>query len=189
MNDPRALFESPLLRIWGVALLVLSAVFWLQSGSQKEKPVFAADRIDAVAGLERAYAKDPKNEANQRALVEAYLDASQPGLAESVLARSLMKQVATRHLMVRVLLFQGHASAALAESKKVLEVCSVPVTAGAVFEACSEELLVAAQKRHKLLQEMVDRGVEDVYATPETAALFLEKASVRVRVTQPAANP
>jgi hypothetical protein len=170
-----------LLRLWSVVAIALAAVLWLQSGSQKEKSLLAAERVGGVRNLEALYAKDPQDGHTIRLLAEAYLDADQSGYAEALLARapkSVLAAPSTRHLFARVLVAQGKASEAIAQEDFVLELCPASGATG----SCPPELRSSAEKRRILLAEMVRRGIEDIAKSPETAALFAGKATVQVRV-------
>ena len=68
---------------WAWNVWVLAAVFglWLSSGTQRERPLVADERVTALQALEARVIASPSDELARRDLAQAYLDARAPGMA------------------------------------------------------------------------------------------------------------
>ena len=132
-----------------------------------------------LVGLEAAVAAAPSDDANLRALGQAYLDAHAPGLALALIERA-PEQVRTRtkveHLYARALLEEGHAQDALAIERQVLRTCTI------ADGVCDSWLIASARRRADILTELVGLGVEDARAEPEASAIAYHNATREARI-------
>ena len=179
------------LRAFGIAVASALAILWATSGTQRERALLsdgpgAADRVRACEASAAAHPDDPEA---ARALAQAYLDASQPGLALGVLEAlpaALRDDPRTGHLYARALLDQGRNDAALAVEANVVASC-MPVadrepTVGS-GPGCDALLLASAVRRASILKELVALGVEDTRAQPEESFVAYQNATREARVT------
>lgn len=171
------------LRLWNIGILLALGLFWLASGTQREKPVLAGGPSDAVRTLEADLVKSPGDPARIRALAQAYLDARASGMAVATLERApeaVRAQPETVHMYARALLDQGRASEALTAERKVLAACNAGTDAAA--HTCSGWLLASATRRAVILQELVDMGIEDPNAHPEASSLAYQHVTREARL-------
>jgi hypothetical protein len=180
------------LRAFGIAVASALAILWATSGTQRERALLsdgsgaAADRVRACEANAAAHPDDPEA---ARELAQAYLDASQPGLALGVLEAlpaALRSDPRTEHLYARALLDQGRNDAALAVEANVVASC-MPVAdrpPTAMSEpGCDALLLASAVRRASILKELVALGVEDTRAQPEESFVAYQNATREARVT------
>ena len=163
------------LRAFGIAVASALALLWATSGTQRERallsdgPGAAADRVRACEANAAARPDDPEA---ARVLSQAYLDASQPGLALGVLEAlpaALRGDPRTEHLYARALLDQG---------RNADRAPAVPSGPG-----CDPLLLASAVRRASILKELVALGVEDTRAQPEESFVAYQNATREARVT------
>jgi hypothetical protein len=172
----------------GLAVVVL----WAASGTQRERPLLTGDMPDVVREREASAAARPEDGDAQRALAQAYLDASQPGLAVRALETAppaVRNDARTRHLYARALLDQGRNDDALAVETTVVTSCmpaidGVPDTIKPDHKAtgCDALLLGGALRRAAILKELVAMGVEDTRAYPEASFVAYQNATREARV-------
>jgi hypothetical protein len=180
------------LRTFGIAVASALALLWATSGTQRERPLLSdgpgtgAERVRACEASAAAHPDDPEA---ARALVQAYLDASQPGLALGVLEAlpaTSRNDPRTRHLYARALLDQGRNEHALAVEASVVDAC-MPVAdrapAAQSGPGCDALLLASAVRRAAILRELVALGVEDTRAQPEESFVAYQNATREARVT------
>jgi hypothetical protein len=183
------------LRIFGIAVASLVALFWAGSGTQRERALLTGDLAGGAPELVRAReaesAARPDDPSATRALTQAYLDALQPGLALALLEahpaslRGESSDARTRHLYARALLDQGRNDEALAVEASVVSSCA-PLAEGAPpSPGCDALLLTAAVRRAGILRELVALGVEDTRAHPEISLIAYQNATHEARVTTP----
>ncbi len=186
------------LRAFGIAVASALALLWATSGTQRERPLLSdgpaagAERVRACEASAAAHPDDPEA---VRALVQAYLDVSQPGLALGVLEAlpALTRgDPRTRHLYARALLDQGRNEHALAVESSVVDACmsvadrAPTAPSGQARQArtgCDAVLLASAVRRAAILKELVALGVEDTRAQPEESFVAYQNATREARVT------
>jgi predicted Zn-dependent protease len=162
------------LRAWNVAVLGAAVATWLACGTQRERPVVEQANADAVHALESNVAAHPADAASSIALAQAYLDSKNPGLAVSVLESApaaVRADVRVEHAYARALVAQGRNQDALVAERQVLATCA------SGSEPCDGFLLVSAQRRADILQELVKLGVEDAQAHPEASQIAYYNAT------------
>ncbi len=180
------------LRAFGIAVVSAFVILWATSGTQRERALLsggvrgAADRVRACEASAASHPDDPEA---SRALAQAYLDASQSGLALGVLEAAPAGQrtdARTQHLYARALLDQGRNVDALAAERSVVASC-MPVADRALASApgpgCDALLLASAVQRATILEELVALGVEDTRAQPEESFVAYQNATREARVT------
>lgn len=179
------------LRAFGIAVASALAILWATSGTQRERALLsggsgAADRVRLCEASAAAHPDDPEA---ARELAQAYLDASQPGLALGVLEvlpPAVRSDARTEHLYARALLDQGRNDAALAVETNVVASC-MPVAdrqpMAASGPGCDALLLASAVRRASILRELVALGVEDTRAQPEESFVAYQNATREARVT------
>jgi hypothetical protein len=171
-------------RAWNVAVLVAVGGLWLASGTQREKPV-VTQPTPAMRALETEVASHPTDAPATRQLALAYLDASSPGLALSVIARSpasVRRDPSVDHVYARALLDQGRAVDALAAERRVLDRCAASVSSDAEVPGCDAWLVASATRRAEILQQLVQLGIEDAQAHPEASAVAYHNATREARL-------
>ncbi len=180
------------LRAFGIVVASAFVILWATSGTQRERALLSGGvgaTADRVRVSEVRAAEHPDDPAAMRELAQAYLDASQPGLAVGVLeaAPALQRAEArTRHLYARALLDQGRNVDALAAERAVVSSCMsiadrAPATPAA--PGCDGLLLASAVQRATILEELVALGVEDTRAQPEASFVAYQNATREARVT------
>ena len=180
------------LRVFGIAVASAFVILWATSGTQRERALLsggvgaAADRVRACESTAASRPDDPEA---ARALAQAYLDASQSGLALGVLEAAPAAQRAdarTQHLYARALLDQGRNDDALAVERRVVTSC-MPVAdrapASQAAPGCDVLLLTSAVRRATILEELVALGVQDTRAQPEESFVAYQNATREARVT------
>jgi hypothetical protein len=170
-------------RLLNGLVLVAAAAVWMASGTERERavlsPVGEASNPSAIAKLEADVAGSPNDDAALRTLAQAYLDAHAPGLALAVMDRAperIRARSKVQHLYARALLEEGHAQDALAVERSVLRTCTM------ADGICDAWLIASARRRADILEELVDLGVEDARAQPETSAVAYHNATREVRL-------
>lgn len=165
------------LKGWNVAVLVAIGAIWFAGSTQREKRVVGDTHSQKVALLEEQLAATPANAAKVRELVQAYVDARQPGMALATIERApreIREEPSIEHLYARALLDQGRSADALAAEKRVLNRCADPATE---VPACSTYLIASATRRAEILEQLVALGVEDANAHPEASNLAYHNAT------------
>jgi hypothetical protein len=160
------------LRAWNWGVLVAVGGLWLASGTQREKPVLAAEQAGPIASLESQVAAAPQDADKVMKLAQAYLDARSPGLALAVVERapeSVRTQPSVDHVYARALIDQGRAVDALAVERRVLNRCA--------DEGCNAWLVASATRRADILEQLVQLGIEDAQAHPEASAVAYHNAT------------
>jgi hypothetical protein len=173
------------LRTVGVAVLAATAILWVLSGTQREKPVLAATAPDAVRALEAAAVAHPADPDSNRALAQAYLDARQPGLAIVLVegaSPGVRDDVRVRHVYARALVDAGRNDEALTVERGVLAACGPVAEGGRASEGCDTVLLASALRRAEILGQLVALGVQDTQAHPETSLVAYQNATREARV-------
>lgn len=174
----------------GMGLLAATCVLWLLGGTQREKPVLAATESESIRSLEANAELHPADAEATRLLVQAYLDARQPGLAivlvDSQGAR-VKDSVRVQHAYARALVDAGRSDEALAVERRVVETCSPLAEDGsearsAAAAGCDPLLLASAMRRADILRELVALGVEDAEAHPEASLVAYQNATREARV-------
>jgi hypothetical protein len=162
------------LRAWNVGVLGAAVATWLACGTERERPVVEQANADAVHALEANVAAHPADAKSSIALAQAYLDSKNPGLAVSVLESApvaVRADLRVEHAYARALVAQGRNQEALVAERQVLAACA----RGA--EPCDGFLLVSAQRRADILEELVKLGVEDAQAHPEASQIAYYNAT------------
>lgn len=165
---------------WAWNAWVLAAVFglWLSSGTQRERPLVADDRLEIVRRMEARVVALPDDESARRDLAQAYLDVRAPGLAIHVVEnapKALRHQPRLEHIYARALTEQGRSQDALRAERRVLTECEKT-------GACETWFLAAATRRADILEELVNFGIEDAQAYPERTAIAYLNATRQARL-------
>jgi hypothetical protein len=171
-------------RVYGLAVLAAAAALWAMSGTQKEKPVLAAEP-EAVRVLEFAAATHPDSADSTRTLAQAYLDVRQPGLAIALVEGSgptVHDDVRVQHVYARALVDAGRNEEALSVEKGVVATCRPIAEGGRAPAGCDSVLLASAMRRTDILRELVLLGVEDAQAHPEMSLVAYQNATREARV-------
>jgi len=167
------------LRTWNIALLGSILALLAASGTQRERPVIDGPRATGIGALESDARADPRDPRRVARLAQAYVDARVPGLAlglvEDCDTVGTREDPRVQHAYARALLEQGRAADALAVERKVVARC-------VEGEACDPWLLASATRRADILRELVQLGVEDAIAQPETAAVAYTNATREARL-------
>lgn len=169
-------------RAWNVSVLTAALGLWLASGTQREKPVLALAKTEAVRALENDVALHPARKEPVIALAQAYLDAQSPGLAVSLvesLPNAVRADVKIDHLYARALVAQGRNQEALSAERRVLAECTV--------DSCDAFLIASAQRRADIIAELLKLGVEDAQAEPEASQIAYHNATRSAQVSVPLA--
>jgi hypothetical protein len=164
-------------------VLVAAGAVWMASGVERERAVLSpagegSDR-GAMVGLEAKVAAAPDDDAQLRALAQAYLDAHAPGLALALIERApegVRLRSKVQHVYARALLEEGHAQDALAVERSVLRTCTM------ADGICDAWLIASARRRADILEELVELGVEDARAEPEASAVAYHNATREARL-------
>lgn len=152
------------MRHFVLSAVVLAGAFglWLSSGVHREAPLVGHLGLTAeVAALENEVALDPGSAEKLEALCSAYLERRSPGFALAAIHRApetVREEPAIQYHWARALLFEGHASDALAKQRKVLDTCQT--------SACSPWLTASAMRHEAFLTALVSHGVEDYRRDP-----------------------
>ena len=173
------------LRAYGAAAMTATAGLWAMSGTQKEKPVLAATAPEDVRALEFSAAAHPRSAESTRALVQAYLDVRQPGLAIVLVegaAPVVMGDVRVQHVYARALVDEGRNEEALAIEGGVVSRCRSVADDAPAPAGCDGVLLASAMRRSDILRELVSLGVEDAQAHPEMSLVAYQNATREARV-------
>lgn len=162
------------LRTHSVVILAALGTLWLASGTQREHAVLSDVKSDRVRGLEVAYAESHDDPQKLCELAQSYIDSGSPGLALSAIEsapKNVRETPKVEHVYARALIDQGHAKDALAAEQRVLDKCA------ANDGACDAWLLASATRRHDILQELVQLGVDDAQAHPEVSSIAYNNAT------------
>jgi hypothetical protein len=180
------------LRASGIAVASVLALLWASGGTQRERPLLPTGPgtgPDRVRACEATAAAHPDNPDAARALAQAYLDASQPGLALGVLEAlppPLRADPRTEQLYGRALLDQGRNDAALTVEARVVALCMKVVDGASATPSgpgCDALLLASAVRRASILKELLALGVEDTRAQPDESFVAYQNATREARVT------
>jgi predicted Zn-dependent protease len=169
---------------WAWNVCVLTAVFglWLSSGTQRERPLVANDCLETLQRLEANIVASPDDETVRRELVQAYLDARNPGMAvRAVEAAPEAVRVRPRveHLYARALAESGQSGDALRAQRRALAACSKLEGSS---DACDSWFIAAATRRADIFEELVRFGIEDAQAYPERSAIAYHSATRQARL-------
>ncbi|MBI3205944.1 MAG: hypothetical protein HYZ29_30690 [Myxococcales bacterium] len=153
---------------WTVLALVGLGGLWAAvSPSGRVAPALVGERLGPeVAAIEARVSAHPEDAAALAALADAYLEHSAPGLAQAALARaprSIRDLPPIADARARTLWQLGFAEPALEAQRRMLDTCTVV--------HCSPALLGRAQRRERLLSELVRRGVDDPLRDPARSEL------------------
>ena len=166
---------------WAWNVWVLAAVFglWLSSGTQRERPLVADERVSALQTLEARVIAAPSDEIARRELAQAYLDARSPGLAVRAVEsapEAVRRMPRIEHLYARALTENGQSGDALRAERRALAACDKAPG------SCETWFLAAATRRADILAELVHFGIEDAQAHPERSAVAYHNATRQARL-------
>jgi hypothetical protein len=162
-------------------VLATAAATVLLVGSQGEAAsiVQTANGQATVATLESDVAHTPTS-ASVSALVSAYLEREQPGLAQAVLdAHPELDDARTTHERARVALAQGEVDHALSLSQLALTMCETDADGP---RACPAWLVAKSIRQVSLLEAMQRAGIQDPATDPVRARAALLNGSREVRL-------
>jgi hypothetical protein len=172
------------LRAYGVTVLAAAASLWAMSGTQRERPVLAAEP-EPIRALEVATAAHPGDVELTRELAQAYLDARQPGLAIVLVegaTATVRDDVRVQHVYARALVDAGRNDEALAVEKGVVAACRPLADGAPVRVGCDPVILASALRRADILSALVSLGVNDAQAHPEVSLVAYQNATREARV-------
>jgi hypothetical protein len=173
------------LRAYGAAVVVAGAGLWAMSSPEREQPVLAAGAPEPLRALEASVASRPSDAGQTRALVQAYLDAHQPGLAIVLVEAApptVRADVRVEHALARALIDEGRNDEALDAEKRVLSDCRGLAEGNEGPPGCDAVLLVSALRRVDILRELLSRGIMDARAQPEASLVAYQNATREARV-------
>jgi hypothetical protein len=170
--------------LWNVGgLLSAMAVYGVLASPLAASPTLAGEDLGPeLQSLEVAVSQSPDDADALEALVEAYLDHSAPGLAQAALYRappSVRRLGRVADLEARSLSALGLAELALASQERALLAC------GEESSACSNAMLVHAERRARWLRELVRLNVDDRLSGSAAASLAYRLAVREVRLALP----
>jgi hypothetical protein len=169
--------------VYGSAVMIGVATFWVLSGAQRAGLVLSG-KADSIRALEAAVAAHPDDAEVTRRLAQAYLDARQPGLARVLLDAApgrIQADIRIQHVLARTLLDVGRNDLALGVEAGVVAACR-PVDGDKLASSCDPVLFASAVRRTGVLREMVAMGVTDALAHPEASLVAYENATREARV-------
>lgn len=132
---------------------------------------------DALARLEARVAEAPANVSDVVALVTAYLDRQQPGLASAVLEKAppeVRAHALVAHLHARTLFRRGRAREALAVARQASDTCE----AG----ACPAWLVANTTRQVAYFEQVVAAGIDDPETDPDATRAALRRSTHPVRL-------
>ncbi|MBK7582607.1 MAG: hypothetical protein IPI67_20710 [Myxococcales bacterium] len=154
---------------WTALALVGLGGLWLtvRSSTVPTTPAAIGRNLGAeVAGLEARVSAHPGDAEALCQLTDAYLAGAAPGVAQAALERApaeLRRLPAVADARARTLWQLGFTQAALEVQRGMLDTCT---------EApCAPVLIGRAQRRERLLSELVRQGVEDPRQDPSRTRL------------------
>lgn len=164
---------------WSVVALVSLAGLWLavSTPTPGHRAFVGSNLGPETAALEARASAAPDDAEALVALTHHYLDHSAPGLAQAALDRapqSVRELPRVADARARTLWAMGFVPAALELQRSVLADCEV--------RACSRSLVGRAQRRERLLSELVRLGVEDPKLSPDRALVAYWRSSREVRL-------
>lgn len=153
---------------WTALALVGLGGLWIaaSSGVPAAPALVGLNLGSEVAALEARVSTNPGDLPALSRLADLYLSHSAPGAAHAALERaptSVRNEPAIADARARTLWQLGFTQAALDAQRRVLDTC--------VETACSPSLLGRAQRRERLLSELVRQGVEDPKQDPNLTSL------------------
>jgi hypothetical protein len=155
------------------------------SGPKGQQPLLATAAPEPFRSLEANVAAHPDDPEPARALAQAYLNASQPGLAVVLVGRAparVRDNVRVEHVYARALIEEGRNSEAFRAERRVIERCGV-LTEGYVGPpGCDTALLISAVRRSDILRELLSLGVEDAQSRPEATVVAYQNATREARI-------
>lgn len=179
---------------WYSALTALLCVgaLWVASGTQGERPLLASrsGAASTVIALEAGAAARPTGVPLETPatleLMQAYLDAHQPGLAVVLLAALVPEtrdDLRVRHAYARALIDVGKNGEALTVERGVLAECDLKANARAAPSAGWDGVLCAsASRRADILQALLAFGVEDAQRQPEASFAAYQNATREAKI-------
>jgi hypothetical protein len=188
------------MEIWHPAVIALFCVggLWTVSGTQRERPVLEEGSLAAtvVATLEATPAREWQQptlgsgsvlgSGTTLELMQAYLDAHQPGLAVALDAAASLQtrsDLRVRHAYARALIDQGRNGEALTVERGVLADCvAEDRDTAARSSGCDDVLLASASRRTDILQALLAFGIEDTVTYPEASLAAYQNATREARI-------
>lgn len=164
-------------------LAAIAALLLFGTTEREERLVESTAHGDHIAALEARAASAPHDAAALEHLARGYLEIHQPGMAIGAIERASADVRALPmidHLYGRALLQQGRSGAALEAETRVLAACGEASGDG---DACAPWLVAAAARRARILEQLVQRGIEDARAHPESALIAYQAATRHVTLS------
>jgi hypothetical protein len=172
------------LRLCAATVLGAAAALLLTNGAQREKPVLAVAGVQPVSALEAAVASNSNDVESTRALAQAYVDATLPGLAAALVDGAppiVRNDVRVEHVVARALVDEGRNAEALAVERRVVASCTVAEDGHAAAE-CDAVLYASALRRASILRECLSMGIDDARSNPELTLVAYQNATREARV-------
>jgi hypothetical protein len=164
---------------WNAVVLMSVLGLVLASGAQRERSLLSAEQSDTVRALEANVAANPIDPISLRALAQGYVDVRASGMALRAIEDAnpqTRADVGVQHVYARALLDQGRAADALGVERSVVNACALSSSA-----SCDRWLLASATRRVEIMDSLVELGVEDAQAHPESAAVAYYRATRQAR--------
>lgn len=162
---------------WSMAALLGLAVLWqiARASTPPAAAVVGRNLDPKLAELEARVSENPGDSEALSALVDAYLVHSAPGLAQAALERAPREVRELPHVAdarARTLWELGLSQHALDVERGVLSSCE--------SKPCSPSLVGRAQRRERMLAELVRLGVDDPERDPNLALLAYRRSTREV---------
>jgi hypothetical protein len=169
--------------------IVLAGITWMVAVGFEKKASKLIPSLKAVPGVELADIASLEERASFSpststitALVTAYLDREQPGLASAVIERApaeVRREPMVAQLHARALFQRGRAREALAVAKEAHEAC---VSSSTGERLCPSWLVAKTTRQLAFFDEVVAAGIEDPYESPGATKAAYEKSAREVRL-------
>jgi hypothetical protein len=163
-------------RISVLALVGLAGVWLTTTSSMPARPALLGRDIGPeISQLEAHVSAHPEDGQALAELANTYLGQAAPGLAEAALDRApteVRELPAVADARARTLWQLGIADAALEVERKALAACET--------RNCPRTLLGRAQRRERLLAELVRVGLDDPRTNPDLALVAYRRSTREV---------
>ena len=169
--------------------IVLAGITWMVAVGVEKKASKLVPSLKAVPGVEltdiaglEESASCSSSSSTISALVTAYLDRGQPGLATAVIEKApaeVRGEPAIAQLHARALFQRGRAREALAVAKEASDAC-LPSSVGE--RRCPSWLVAKSIRQLAFFTEVVAAGIEDPYENPGATKAAYEKSGREVRL-------
>lgn len=164
-------------RLVNAAVFLGVALTAAVSAAQRTPTRVMVDNGSNLSALEDRLAQQPGDASTAEALLRAYVERNEPGMAVAVLQRSpglSTSSPASADLAATALLAAGRGSEALAMTRQTISLCE--------SQTCDASMMARSLRREGLLEAMLGMGIEDVDKDPEAASVAYRRLLRPVRV-------